>query len=917
MKIFTRYLAYTILLCTLFSSQMSLAQSIITGSITEAGTNEPLIGVTVIVKGKVVGTTSDMQGKFTLSYSENPPFTLIFSSVGYTPQEVEVVDANQKIDIVLSEQVILGQEVVISASRVEESILQSPVSIEKMDILAVRETPSVNFFDGLANMKAVDMTTSSLGFKVVNTRGFNDPSNTRFVQLVDGIDNAPPSLNFPVGNLVGLSELDVESVELIPGAASALYGNAAFNGVLLMNSKSPFLYQGLSAQTKVGINHIDGQDTDPSPYYDAALRYAKAFNDKFAFKVNLAYTRGEDWHASSLEDKNGSGGGREQPGYDGLNVYGDEVATGLPIGPGGSSVLISRTGYEEATLANYDVENFKVDASLHYRISNNLEASYTFKYGMGTTVYTAFQRYSFNDLSMSQQKLELKGSNFFLRGYMSSENSNDTYDAGFTGININRAWKSDGEWFQDYAFAYAGGAPNVTPGDHGAARSFADQGRLLPGTPEFQETFNEITSIANFGTGSKFDVRSNMYHAEGMYNFEDRISFAEIQVGGSYRLYDLNSQGTLFPDTVITNTGNTNDITFYEFGGYIQATKKLFDDKLKLIASGRVDKSEQIEKLRFTPRFSAVFTQKQHNIRASFQTGFRMPTSQAQFINLDLGRIRLLGGLPQIYDSYNINAQNYTVSSAGAFGAAVQAEAIAGKDIGQAVADNLGILEGYEFGNIQPEGLKSFELGYKGLFNEKLLIDVSGYYSIYDNFLAARQVLVTANDPTVDPLAAANDISAGNYKVYGIYDNAAEEVVSYGIAAGVNYSFRKGYSLNANYTFATLDLGDTDDDLIAAFNTPEHKVNLSFGNREVVKNVGFNITWRWSDGYDWESSFSEGPVPSYNTVDAQISFKLESMKSILKIGGSNILNQRYFQIYGGPTVGALYYIGLTFDQFMN
>jgi outer membrane receptor protein involved in Fe transport len=82
------------------------------------------------------------------------------------------------------------------------------------------------------------MNTSSLSFKSVNTRGFATVANTRFMQLVDGMDNSSPLLNFVLGNLIGVSEIDVQSVELLPGASSALYGANAFNGILFMTSKS-------------------------------------------------------------------------------------------------------------------------------------------------------------------------------------------------------------------------------------------------------------------------------------------------------------------------------------------------------------------------------------------------------------------------------------------------------------------------------------------------------------------------------------------------------------------------------------------------------------------------------------------------------------------------------------------------------
>jgi outer membrane receptor protein involved in Fe transport len=96
------------------------------------------------------------------------------------------------------------------------------------------------------------MNTSSLSFKSINTRGFATVANTRFMQLVDGMDNSSPLLNFVLGNMIGVSEIDVQSVELLPGASSALYGANAFNGILFMNSKSPFTSPGITAYAKFG-----------------------------------------------------------------------------------------------------------------------------------------------------------------------------------------------------------------------------------------------------------------------------------------------------------------------------------------------------------------------------------------------------------------------------------------------------------------------------------------------------------------------------------------------------------------------------------------------------------------------------------------------------------------------------------------
>lgn len=245
---------YTVLLVWIYLaagvqlSAMAQQSTEISGTVTESGSGMPLIGVNILVKGKVIGTITDNDGNFTLEVNQAPPLTLIFSMIGFASQELAITEANtNNLQIRLEEQSLLGQEVVVSASRVEESILQSPVSIEKMDILAIREAASDSYYKSIANLKGVDVTSTSINFQIVNARGFNSTGNTRFVQLIDGMDTQAPSLNFPIGNLNGPSELDVESVEFIPGASSALYGPNAFNGMLLINSKSPFEYQGLSA----------------------------------------------------------------------------------------------------------------------------------------------------------------------------------------------------------------------------------------------------------------------------------------------------------------------------------------------------------------------------------------------------------------------------------------------------------------------------------------------------------------------------------------------------------------------------------------------------------------------------------------------------------------------------------------------
>ncbi|VAW18008.1 TonB-dependent receptor, partial [hydrothermal vent metagenome] len=636
----------------LMIGMMGFSQTTISGKVVDQN-NEPVPGTNLVIVGKAVGTVTDFDGNFTLQTEEVPPFKLHVTSIGYSDATVDVTENNQTLAITIAESQTMLDEIVVSASRTPERLFESPVSVERFGLKEIKNTTAASFYGGLQNLKGVDVNTNSLTFNSINTRGFATFANNRFLQLVDGMDNSAPGLNFVLGNLVGMSELDVQSVEILSGASSALYGAGAFNGILFMTSKNPFDFQGISFYAKTGMTSQEA--AGDNQYYDFGIRAAHAFNDKFAIKANFSYLKGEDWHANRTDDVENPGFTRANPGYNGLNVYGDEVATtlnfdaaaGLPSGTVGSA-FVSRTGYDEAELADYGAESVKVDLAAHYRpFGDDLEILYNYRVGTGTTIYQGANRYSINGFSVQQHKFEIRNDNFFVRAYTSIENSGDSYDTRFAGINVNRAWKGDRAWFGDYARTFIGAKLGVGTGvqlddaaAHAAARAAADTGRLIPGTPEFQGVFDRVTADGSLLTGAKFIDNTKMRHVEANYNFSHITKdFADIQIGGSFREYELNSNGTIFTDT------EGQPIKYGEFGAYTQLQKKLMDERLKLTASMRYDKNEFFDGF-FSPRVSLVYTlgeNRNQNFRASIQRGFRNPTTQDLFIGLDAGRAVLVG----------------------------------------------------------------------------------------------------------------------------------------------------------------------------------------------------------------------------------------------------------------------------------
>ena len=906
----------------------AFAQTTVSGQVTDKDGGDPVIGVNIIVKGKVVGTTTDVEGKFTFSTNLPLPFTLVFSGVGYGGEEFEVTANGQEIKLQMSEEVTFGQEVVISASRVEEKILESPVTVEKMDIIAIQQTSTHDFYDGIGKLKGVHTNQGSLTFTTVNTRGFSALANTRFVQLIDGMDNAAPLLNFPAGNVVGISELDVESVELVPGAASALYGPNAFNGIMFMNSKSPFEYQGLSVQVKGGATSSDAAGSNA--YTNASIRYAKSFNDKFAFKVNFSYLDASDWKANDYDTDRTILS--NQPGtndFDGLNMYGDESQIVVPMAAfaanpafidlfapafGGNRELAAqtiaslptlvtrRTGFNEGDLLdNNDAKSIKASAGLFYRINDNLELSYNYRYGQGSTVYQGSERYALRDFKMQFHKLELKSANFFIRAYQSHTDDGDSYNMTALGAFTNEGiMPTASAWVPLYAGTYAGallqGADLATA--HAAARNAADATRPAIGSPELNNIVETVRTGLFGKGGAGFIDDSKMFHTEFNYNFGHLTDAVEIQVGGNYRKYDLFSDNTVFNEDP-EGTGNPQRIGIGEFGFYTQLSKKVADDRLKLTASIRYDKNENFEG-QTTPRASVVYSaggNREHNFRASFQTGFRNPSTQAQFIYFPTTTV-LLGGT-------QANAERYGIHNGGAW-THPSYQAFIQSSINN--APNPGdpsLLKTIDFDYVQPEQLTAYEVGYKGLIGGKLLLDVNYYYNKYTNFITQINV-VSKEDSEYLP--------AGT--VFRPYLNVDQDITSTGFGIGMSYKLPKGFVLGGNYSYANFDL-DAETDFEPGFNTPKDRFNLSLSNREVVDNLGFNIGFKWQDEFFWENSFGSSMMPAYSSLDAQVSYKVKSIKTVFKLGGSNIGGKEYRSNTGGPFVGSLYYLSINFDQFLN
>lgn len=978
-----KYLHFVLFL--IFISATATAQDAIeiSGLVTGQETKEMLSGVTVNIKGTVTATVTNNDGSFKLRTKQKLPFTLVFTSVGFASQEVQVTGLGSGLQVALATQTVLGNEVVVTASRVAESILKSPVAIEKLDIRAIRESPAPGFYDALENVKGVQMTTSSLTFKVPNTRGFNIPNNFRFMQLVDGVDMQAATLGVPLGNAIGPTELDIQSIEITPGAASALYGMNAINGMANLLTKSPFTHQGLSFYQKGGINHVDNLDHNAAFLSESAVRYAKAFGNRFAFKVNLSYMQGIDWRSNTRLDQNTNNlasanpkfpqlNGEGNAAFDGWNKYGDDALAGSNVvsisgltinGNTNQTLRIARTGYWETDLVSPKVDNLKGDAAIHYKVSEKAELSYSYRIGKLDGVFQRGNKIQLDNVIVQNHKLELRGNNFVVRSYLSLENTGDSYNVkpladnldlysgGATDTKTPASW---GTKYKNALLAYAAANGNALNSANLAAanqyaRAQADASRVKPGTPEFEALKNTIIKINNWDIqsslipdapvtgGAALIQKSRLYHTEAQWDLSKAVKVVDLLVGGDVRIYEVIPDGNNFVDfsrpiaerNVPLKDGTFGKhILYKKYGAFTQATKTFFEDKLKVFGSVRYDYNPEFE-ARLTPRVAAVYTFKQkHNFRVTYQLGYRFPALFEALSYVNNGRVKRVGSLSYINEGLGYLENSYTQASVISFNAAVSAQG----NTNAAALANKNLLVVANLPNARPERINSIEAGYKSvLFDNKLVVDVDAYSNIYDGFLGQVQVYVPKGETVgtdaavlamIDRNRDATVATGGNAASkgqdrYRVYTNAKNQYHNYGSALGITYNFYKKYTVAGNLNFNKMASPQAADIFVTGFNTPKWTSNLSFGNREIIKNIGFNIVWRWQDAFLWESPLVTGSVEAYSTIDAQVSFRLPKLNSSVKIGGADIFNKRYIQYAGGPTIGGLYYAAVTVDGLLT
>lgn len=844
-------------------------------------------------------------------------------------------------------------EVVVSASRIEESIFKAPVSVTKISALQLQNSPSVELISSLARYKGIDVSQSSLFVTSLSTRGFNSGKAERLLQLADNVEFMSPTSSLYGGNWMGTSELDIDNIEVIYGANSALYGSGALNGVILMNSKDPFKHQGVTVSVRGGSRLL----------FDTQLRYAQVFAKRFAFKLNANFISADEFLGESdaaikatteggLAGSDASNNAYGSPfGWNKLNYFGDIGSTitnpdftkyndGKPYRiymPGfkESEILTVNDGKRFGFGGDFKAGNLRLNPSLHFKINERTKASYEYRKSIGNGIFQSTSRFAWREMQYDLHKFEIKNDRWFVRAYSMFDYGGKAYEIGGVANALQNMRMTDpangnfptvaanyfNAWNQIFAAArgngFGGGnltgvyVPDAVNG--GVPKAFS-----LP-TIQGGQSIENAAKLA-FDLTQGLQLSPNPAGASGSV-FQGVTGKVANGVG------DLKVNGSTIKGAAFTNTARNIDFSAQrEFrfkttnvvvgGAYRKYILKSAGTLLSDGIYSPLNTEQRNEIINWESGIYGQIQQKLFDEKLTLAAATRLDA----FKNFDTKLS------PRISAVYASGRHNFRANYSTAFRAPAQLDQYIYLDYGSILL--IGNTENgfkglnsagtapYEVKKLAPEKMNSWEVGYKALLTKDLQIDLSYYRSLYNGFIGIVRFQGREDGQmpegdfvkkTGDWAKPATDRTRGRF--IQTWANFDKPVTTQGAFVSLDYRLNKNVSLYGNYTWSKIsDIKG----LIAGFNTPKHKFNLGV-NGLIKKDLTYSVNYRWTDTYTYFMPFDEGEIKAFGTLDAQVNYHAKPLKTTFKLGGTNLTNANAITVYGSAPITRMVYIGAVLD----
>ncbi|MCW3126545.1 MAG: TonB-dependent receptor [Bacteroidetes bacterium] len=965
-----------------FSILLSAQTTSVSGKVTDER-GEAMTGVTVSVAGTTTATATDAEGKFTLDVPADTK-NLHFKYIGYGERDVSVADITKKAGFALKltpADVGLNQ-IVVSASKKREKLLDAPASISVISGERLTNKVVTTAVDYLKGTPGVDVMQTGLVSNNLVVRGFNNIFSGSVLNVVDNRIGSVPSLRVNTYQLVPTSNLDIDRIEVLRGPASALYGPNASSGVVHIMTKNPleqekkfettiafnsgFIAQGsntngLDAHTQsVGADHINYSIINPEFRHSG-----KVANGKFGYKISGSYFQGQDYLNYDPREPN--------PG-DSL-IFGS-VKNGLTFQPDTLSkrTFKSPSSGNDTTVVQYDIRRFNrnfdirkwsADGRIDYKPIDDLTITLSGGIAQTTNIeLTGLGAGQTNGWIYWYLQTRLKWKNLFFQYFVNAS------DAGNNTYLIPQLTP-----FSRQPSTYNSPYEVQKLIDKSKLHVFQLQHSVQP-----HKTVGLIYGVdalltfpqTNGTINGRFDGHDNVYQA-GAYIQAEYDPLKWLKLVGAARI-DYNSiiNNVAFSPRVAVvfkpKNGQNIRITFNRAFDAPTSLEQFLD-----LANGQIPNGINVRGIGnpYGYKYSYDAQGKIQFITAPYSGGpgqwvtFGDQTNNYQYLDSAIKLVSAGLAKQSGTDPVLVNAL-----IAGVFDGITGSNGLI-QQTKQQLIDYAALAQQKKIVNFQPTDFKNLkridnettqtlELGYKGLFFNKLQVSVDAYWTRKENYVGALtsasgavifdlvhdQQLVDRLKANAEPYysflkALDNQPAYTNNNIVKsdsghVYDEIlvllsqlpmgvvtpkdgkinSDYILTYqnlgtldlfGLDLGLQYQATKDVYIGGSFSLVDKDHITISTGQIAWLNAPKYKASLSLDH--VISKVGFGYgaSWRWQDSYTANSAVYSGTVSASNIFDARISYRPNFYKGLLfAVNVNNLLNYKWQSFPGTAHMGTTF-----------
>ena len=381
-----KLLLYTLVLWAgvAFGAEGTLS-GVVAGPEGEAIPGANVVLVSDLLPGGKIGTATDEDGRFRLERLPAGEYQLNVTHIGYrtlTREGVGIVAGEQELMLTLETGIIFLDQNVVSASRRQEKVLEAPASVAIVEAEEIRNRPALSVAEHIRDLPAVDFSQTGLAQSNVVVRGFNNVFSGALLTLTDNRIARVPSLRLNAYNFIPVTNDDIERIEVVLGPGSALYGPNSANGVMHIITRSPFTSGGTNVNVGLGERSVR----------KVGMRHAGAASDRLGYKVSAQYYTGMDWE------------------------YEDPVE------------VQARAANPDIPPRSFDIERQSAEARLDYKASDDLTAILSAGYNKGDQIeLTGLGAGQAQDWAYNYVQLRLLYKNWFAQVFQNGSNAGDTF----------------------------------------------------------------------------------------------------------------------------------------------------------------------------------------------------------------------------------------------------------------------------------------------------------------------------------------------------------------------------------------------------------------------------------------------------------------------------------------------------------